>query len=163
MSDTKIICIVLIATCLFQELTAQRGFYSGARPQGYKDKPQAQQTVEDRFEANVPLIGTQAATQRPLPVNAHGDQGLIDRLNQLPRENQPFWFVNYQQLEAQRGQAFQGQAQNNVPLQNNNQGSVPALTNNPLDNRFSGQAPPLFNSPFQIVQGVPPTGNFAFP
>lgn len=164
MSHTKLCLIFIAVTCLIQELTAQRGFYSGFRPQGYKDQfvPQTQQTLEDRFQANVPLTGTEITSQRPaLPVNAHGDQGLIDRLNQLPRDKQPFWFINYQQLEAQRGQAFPAQTAGQT--QNNIQGGVPAVANNAVDNRFTPQTAPLFNSPYQIVQGVAPTGNFVFP
>lgn len=157
MSHTAI--FVFVATCLIQELTAQRGFYSGARPQGYKDQyiPQTQQNLEDRFQASAPVAGTTATQRPPLPINAHGDQGLIDRLNQLPRDKQPFWFINYQQLEAQRGQAFPAQPQGQV------QNTVPAVASNPLDNRFAGQGVPVLNSPYPIVQGVPPAGNFLFP
>lgn len=166
--------IVFLITCLSQGLLAQRGFYSGARPQGYKDRytPQTDQSLIDRFETNSPTLGSNTQTQRPaIPINAHGDQGLIDRLNQLPRDKQPFWFINYQQLEAQRGQAFPALTQNNVaPVQNtNNQlgglnsgftnNQLGGLTNNPLNNRFSAQMP-SFNSPYPIVQGVPGTLGF---
>ncbi|XP_055908103.1 uncharacterized protein LOC129942954 [Eupeodes corollae] len=37
-----------------------------------------------------------------LPLDAHGDQQLIDHLSRLPIDNQPFWFINYQAIEAHR-------------------------------------------------------------
>ncbi|KAH8405381.1 hypothetical protein KR222_009823 [Zaprionus bogoriensis] len=45
-------------------------------------------------------------TSRPLanalPIDAHGDQNYVDYLNGLPEENRPFWFLNYQAIEALR-------------------------------------------------------------
>jgi len=37
-----------------------------------------------------------------LPVDAHGDREWVNYLSQLPVENQPFWFINYQAIEAHR-------------------------------------------------------------
>ncbi|XP_022221107.2 translation initiation factor IF-2 [Drosophila obscura] len=37
-----------------------------------------------------------------LPIDAHGDQEYVNHLNSLPLENQPFWFINYQAIEALR-------------------------------------------------------------
>ncbi|XP_055857088.1 uncharacterized protein LOC129919972 [Episyrphus balteatus] len=37
-----------------------------------------------------------------LPFDAHGDQHLIDHLSRLPIDQQPFWFINYQAIEAHR-------------------------------------------------------------
>ncbi|KAH8317955.1 hypothetical protein KR067_013754 [Drosophila pandora] len=37
-----------------------------------------------------------------LPVDAHGDREWVNHLSQLPVESQPFWFVNYQAIEAHR-------------------------------------------------------------
>lgn len=46
-------------------------------------------------------------TSRPvvtnaLPIDAHGDQNYVNYLNSLPEENRPFWFLNYQAIEALR-------------------------------------------------------------
>ncbi|XP_011296392.1 uncharacterized protein LOC101889108 [Musca domestica] len=47
--------------------------------------------------------GASTSTTRPVhPLDAHGDQALIDKLSKLPPDQQPFWFVNYQAIEAQR-------------------------------------------------------------
>lgn len=37
-----------------------------------------------------------------VPLDAHGDQALIDYLNTVPLDQRPFWFLNYQAIEAQR-------------------------------------------------------------
>ncbi|EDW19367.1 uncharacterized protein LOC6583217 [Drosophila mojavensis] len=37
-----------------------------------------------------------------LPIDAHGDQNYVNYLSQLPQDNQPFWFLNYQAIEALR-------------------------------------------------------------
>lgn len=140
--------VTVAITSLIQGISTQRGFYGGTSGQGYKDKfrPQTmqQEVVGDRFQGNIQQV-TQPAPV--LPVNAHGDQQLFDRLSQLPREHQPFWFLNYQQLEAQRGQPFP-QAQNNINQQ------AQSFANNPINNRFSASQP-FSNSPYPIVQGVP--------
>ncbi|EDW70989.2 uncharacterized protein [Drosophila virilis] len=37
-----------------------------------------------------------------LPIDAHGDQDYVNHLSQLPVDNQPFWFLNYQAIESLR-------------------------------------------------------------
>ncbi|ALC45231.1 CG14567 [Drosophila busckii] len=37
-----------------------------------------------------------------LPIDAHGDRNLVNHISQLPADNQPFWFLNYQAIEALR-------------------------------------------------------------
>ncbi|XP_075162541.1 uncharacterized protein LOC142235172 [Haematobia irritans] len=66
-------------------------------------------SFEDRFgETDVTnaIAGsastTTMSTNRPHPLDAHGDQELINHLSRLPLDQQPFWFVNYQAIEAQR-------------------------------------------------------------
>ncbi|KAH8239767.1 hypothetical protein KR032_007594 [Drosophila birchii] len=64
------------------------------------------------FSANIPTatasspnpVSTAGSTTIPsrLPVDAHGDQEWVNHLSSLPVENQPFWFVNYQAIEAHR-------------------------------------------------------------
>uniref|UniRef100_A0A1B0BPC2 Uncharacterized protein n=1 Tax=Glossina palpalis gambiensis TaxID=67801 RepID=A0A1B0BPC2_9MUSC len=43
-----------------------------------------------------------STTMQKLPLDAQGDQLLIDRLNRLPEDRRPFWLLNYQAIEAQR-------------------------------------------------------------
>lgn len=67
---------------------------------------------EDRFgdtgtnvisSAGVSTAAAPATTSSPArPLDAHGDQQLIDKLSKLPPDQQPFWFVNYKAIEAQR-------------------------------------------------------------
>ncbi|KAH8294235.1 hypothetical protein KR054_009630 [Drosophila jambulina] len=63
------------------------------------------------FSASIPAaasssnpVTTSGSTTTPsrLPVDAHGDQEWVNHLSSLPVENQPFWFVNYQAIEAHR-------------------------------------------------------------
>ncbi|XP_026845439.1 uncharacterized protein LOC6595758 [Drosophila persimilis] len=54
----------------------------------------------------VPTAGAPIFTANPsaaaLPIDAHGDQEYVNHLSSLPVENQPFWFINYQHIEALR-------------------------------------------------------------
>ncbi|KAG5307648.1 CSP protein, partial [Pseudoatta argentina] len=56
--------------------------------------------------------GSAAATAPPLsttinpadlPVDAHGDIDLINRIKTWPRDKQPFWYINWQAIQAHRG------------------------------------------------------------
>ncbi|XP_074098295.1 uncharacterized protein LOC141526982 [Cotesia typhae] len=38
-----------------------------------------------------------------LPVDAHGDIDLINRIQSWPKESQPFWYLNWKQIEEHRG------------------------------------------------------------
>lgn len=38
-----------------------------------------------------------------LPVDAHGDINLINRIKTWPRDKQPFWYINWQAIQAHRG------------------------------------------------------------
>lgn len=38
-----------------------------------------------------------------LPIDALGDIDLINRIKTWPREKQPFWFINWQQIQEHRG------------------------------------------------------------
>lgn len=54
-----------------------------------------------------PIPSAASPTSRPvvtnaLPIDAHGDQNYVNYLNSLPEENRPFWFLNYQAIEALR-------------------------------------------------------------
>lgn len=54
-----------------------------------------------------PIPSAASPTSRPvatntLPIDAHGDQNYVDYLSSLPEENRPFWFLNYQAIEALR-------------------------------------------------------------
>lgn len=50
-----------------------------------------------RFGVDDPTTTTQR-----LPIEALGDRELVNRLSKLPVDQQPFWFINWQALEAMR-------------------------------------------------------------
>ncbi|XP_064551636.1 uncharacterized protein LOC135437585 [Drosophila montana] len=47
-------------------------------------------------------VGVIRPVSNALPIDAHGDQDYVNHLSQLPADNQPFWFLNYQAIEALR-------------------------------------------------------------
>ncbi|XP_039486198.1 uncharacterized protein LOC120448316 [Drosophila santomea] len=78
--------------------------------------PEAVPTVANRFgaednpesttQSTSSTAGSPATSVSPvlsqLPIDAHGDQEWVNHLSQLPVEQQPFWFINYQAIEAHR-------------------------------------------------------------
>lgn len=93
------VTFVLVASC-----AAQRGSYAGSRPQGYKDKytPHTAEIIANRVELDN-RVGTGAV---PLPVASYGDTQYVNYLNTLPVDKRPFWFINYQAIEAAQRQPF---------------------------------------------------------
>lgn len=80
---------------------AQRPSFAGTSPKGFpsladrfKD-PNDSATLENR-------IGEITSTTGRIPVDALGDGQLVNRLNQWPRENRPFWLLNADHIEASR-------------------------------------------------------------
>lgn len=81
--------------------SAQRPSYAGISPKGYPNlaerfkDPNKSETIENRF-------GDATSTTGRIPVDALGDEKLVNRLNQWPRENRPFWLLNADHIEASR-------------------------------------------------------------
>lgn len=82
-------------------ITAQRPSFAGTSPKGFpslanrfKD-PNETATLENR-------VGETTSTTGRIPVDALGDNQLVNRLNQWPRENRPFWLLNADHIEAAR-------------------------------------------------------------
>ncbi|XP_043683426.1 uncharacterized protein LOC122636353 [Vespula pensylvanica] len=48
-------------------------------------------------------ISTTIRVPIDLPVDALGDIDLVNRIKTWPRDKQPFWFINWQQIQAHRG------------------------------------------------------------
>ncbi|CAH2043440.1 unnamed protein product, partial [Iphiclides podalirius] len=89
--------IILLAASASLVL-GQRPFFAGSRPIGYPEIEKPSTTADElgnRFG--------EGTTQR-LPVEALGDRDLVDRLSKLPIDKQPFWFINWQAIEAHRQQ-----------------------------------------------------------
>lgn len=104
----------LLILLLTPIILAQRSPYAGSRPNGYRDKyvPQAAQGVQTST-ADTGLINragdensvaTGSTTTRRIPVQAMGDIDAYNLLSQRPIEQQPFWLINYQQIEAHKQQ-----------------------------------------------------------
>lgn len=81
--------VALLLTLCCMVIQAQRPFYAGIRPIGYPESPS--NALSNRFgeDAN-------------FPVEAKGDGNLINRLNALPIDKQPFWYLNWRQYDALR-------------------------------------------------------------
>ncbi|XP_076675810.1 uncharacterized protein LOC143372978 [Andrena cerasifolii] len=53
---------------------------------------------------SVPARTSTTSTIPPdLPVDALGDVDLVNRIKTWPKEKQPFWFLNWQQIQENRG------------------------------------------------------------
>lgn len=53
----------------------------------------------------IPTTTVMTTTTVPLdlPVDAHGDVDLVNRIKTWPRDKQPFWYINWQAIQAHRG------------------------------------------------------------
>jgi len=136
----KLIVIVQFM-CVFMTVSAQRAPFAGSRPNGYKDRLQTDLAtnngIADRFGDNTPV-----STEK-LPHLALGDRDIVDRLNNLPVDQRPFWLINAEAIEAQKNQG-RPTNQNNQPTNQNiqptNQNNQPTNQNNQntggIANRF---------------------------
>lgn len=79
---------ILAIALLIVVVNAQRPSFAGQKPIGYPE-----------LETDTDLLANRFGEDEDLPIEAKGDRRLIDRLNKLPVENQPFWFLNWKQYE----------------------------------------------------------------
>lgn len=118
---------VILMTALIA-VNGQRSPYAGSRPgSGYKDRftPQSggsssaapassdnsnidsSAPVGDRLGENSPTTSSTSSssgsTTQRLPYDAYGDKFIVDHWNSLPVDQRPFWIVNQQHIENQRG------------------------------------------------------------
>lgn len=93
----KFLVVFVVVLAVIDNIAAQRGSYAGSRPIKHAEKgPYPDNGISNRFgDSN----SVQAA---PLPIDANGSYDLINRISQLPKEQQPFWYLNYQAIEAHR-------------------------------------------------------------
>ncbi|XP_031621490.1 probable serine/threonine-protein kinase mps1 [Contarinia nasturtii] len=96
--------LIAIFISILITVNAQRSPYAGVnRGSGYKDRyvpTTAVNDIENRLGEGT--SGSTSTTQR-LPYDAYGDGYIVNHWNSLPVEQRPFWIVNQQQIEAQRG------------------------------------------------------------
>ncbi|XP_026321251.1 uncharacterized protein LOC113231239 [Hyposmocoma kahamanoa] len=88
--------ILLLVSSL---VAAQRPFFAGFRPIGYPTTAPTTTSSDlaNRFDGN-----NETTTTQRLPIEALGDKDLVDRLSKLPKDQQPFWLLNWQALEDMR-------------------------------------------------------------
>ncbi|GBP34752.1 hypothetical protein EVAR_25757_1 [Eumeta japonica] len=60
---------------------SQRPFYAGTRSIGYP-------------EVQIASLANRFGNDQPLPLEARGDPILVNRINQMPVDKQPFWYIN---------------------------------------------------------------------
>lgn len=105
---------------------SQRPPYAGSRPIGV---PELHNRFREPSTTTVVPLGNRLGevsdnkiANENIPVDALGDRELVDRLQQWPRENQPFWLLNAEAIEAHRTR------QPSVDVQNRFSGSetIPA-------------------------------------
>lgn len=79
MATLNILYILLL--CVFVD--SQRPFYAGRRPIGY------------------PTVTSTAVNTKSiqLPIEARGDVDLVKRIQALPVDSQPFWYLNWKHYE----------------------------------------------------------------
>ncbi|CAL7936597.1 unnamed protein product [Xylocopa violacea] len=54
--------------------------------------------------STTPVITVTTSTIPPnLPVDALGDVALVNKIKTWPRDKQPFWYINWQQIQEHRG------------------------------------------------------------
>jgi hypothetical protein len=103
----KVQFVLSLSLMLLSAVSAQRGSYAGKRPVYHENKgdfpTEATAGLNNRFGADNDLNGYAPQPQQ-LPVDALGDYAYYNRVNQLPYWQQPFWLLNYQQIEAHRNQ-----------------------------------------------------------
>lgn len=101
---------LVIFGALIMSTMAQRPSFAGNRPaSGYKDGFIQQTTSSNSNNNNGDFIGNRNGespsinTIPNLPIDAHGDAYLFNHYNSLPVDQRPYWLLNQQHIEAQRG------------------------------------------------------------
>lgn len=97
----KVQLLLPLSMALLSVVNAQRGSYAGVRPINNSIKGPFP-TVENTGLSNRFGDDDVYGRPQPLPVDALGDVFLVNKLSQLPPHQQPFWLLNYQQIEAHR-------------------------------------------------------------
>lgn len=126
----------MVLLSIFAISYAQRPSYAGSSAKGRPGL--ASRFKENSTSSTVSVVNRvgedTTGTTEKLPVDARGDAFLVNRLNQWPRENRPFWLLNADQIEAARNP--QG-SQGNQDVQNRPQENSRSRQN--LAQRSGGQ------------------------
>lgn len=139
--------VIFASMLIYCNVQAQRSPYAGSRPvSGYKDTYLPQSTSTSTASNGNTEIGNRdgesgvfagpSSTER-LPYDAHGDQFIVNHYNSLPESQRPFWILNQEHIEAQRG---------TPPSRTPQTGSTTQTTPNRQEivDRFNDNAQPTF-------------------
>ncbi|KAL0821645.1 hypothetical protein ABMA28_005086 [Loxostege sticticalis] len=74
-------------------IEAQRPFYAGFRPIGYP-----------AVESEIAQLSNRFGEDDPVPIETKGDRNFINRIESVPVDYRPFWYINWQQYNALRQQ-----------------------------------------------------------
>ncbi|KAF5306663.1 hypothetical protein FQA39_LY08852 [Lamprigera yunnana] len=137
---------LIVCFCILASTASQRsGYLSGNA--AYPELANRFKTGEESSTTLSPLgnrLGVDGTTEK-LPIDARGDRELVDRLLTWPRENRPYWLVNYKIVEDFRNQ----QNRDNL-IQQGQEQRRPQQTN--LERRFGG---PSNSNPTRNLQSSP--------
>ncbi|KAK0170289.1 hypothetical protein PV328_010867 [Microctonus aethiopoides] len=81
--------------------------YPAVLPQ-YITPEQQQNTISsinNRININEENTSSEPSFPIDLPIEAGGDINLINKIKTWPRENWPFWYLNWRQLDEHRGKS----------------------------------------------------------
>jgi hypothetical protein len=101
-----IVLVIAIFLSITSSVLSQRPFYAGLRPSANKNRLEESQKVMDDSGLLNRFGGSNAAgsttTKSNLPADALGDSYLISLLETYPIDQQPFWYINRNVIEARR-------------------------------------------------------------
>lgn len=86
--------------------SSDRSRYPQVLPQYIEEQAVGMSSLGNRINADnsvSSLASTTTTIPFDLPVDARGDIELINRIKTWPREKQPFWYLNWMQIQEQRG------------------------------------------------------------
>lgn len=105
--------VIFTSMLIYCNVQAQRSPYAGSRPaSGYKDTYLPQSTSSGTISGGNTEIGNRDGESGPfvggtstdrLPYDAYGDAFIVNHYNSLPVDQRPYWLLNQQHIEAQRG------------------------------------------------------------
>ncbi|XP_026321320.1 uncharacterized protein LOC113231289 isoform X2 [Hyposmocoma kahamanoa] len=102
MQIIKMVFKLLTILSLIAITYAQRPWYAGSKPIGYPSSPENNAPATTDELQNKSGDDDSSTTTQSLPIEAQGDRDLVNRISKLPVDQQPFWYINWQALEAQR-------------------------------------------------------------
>ncbi|XP_031834578.1 uncharacterized protein LOC116427885 [Nomia melanderi] len=91
--------------------SADRNRYPQVLPQYIQEQAVAMAALGNRIgvdaQSSRPTTTTTTVNPLDLPVDALGDVDLINRIKTWPRDKQPFWYLNWVQIQENRGDTRQ--------------------------------------------------------